>query len=348
MPTNSRRTVATRVVAATATVAAGLGAAAFVMPSADAANSTLVTVSKVSVHHVAATTLNQVITVTGTGFDEDVISGVTIAGCVTAPTYVVTSPTTLSLKTAVDCAVGTNKAITVTDTSSNTAVTNPTATGGAMALDFVDAPALLTGDATHNPVVSENSQNIAYASQVLTGPTTGGTTIRIKSAAATPFVNTTAYPLAASVDGVALTKVTMHTGGDYLTGVIGAHAADAAPTVKVTSNGVTKSFPYHAAGSGMSAGDQSFQYAGTGITVSPASGPVNGGNVISITGAGFTTSTTATVNSVSCPVSGTPTATVFKCTVAGVTTAGPVTVATSTGGVTSVVGAGSTYTFLGQ
>jgi hypothetical protein len=209
----------------------------------------------------------------------------------------------------------------------------------------VAAPTILAGDATHRPVVTENSSGVGYSDQATTGPTTGGTTVRVY-AGSTPFVNSTAYPLGATIGGVALTGVTMHTGGDYFTGVTGAHAADNAPVLKITSNGVSKSFVYGAGGASATAGTHEFQYKGTGISVAPAAGAINGGTVLSITGAGFTSSTTATVGGTNCPVVGTPTATLFKCTVPATTTAGAVNVATSTGSVTSTVSAGSTFTYL--
>ena len=55
---------------------------------------------------------------------------------------------------------------------------------------------------------------------------------------------------------------------------------------------------------------------------------------------------TATVGGVSCPVSGTPTATLFKCTVPAATAGGAVNVATTTGTVTSTISTGSTFTYL--
>jgi hypothetical protein len=338
----SRRSFATRVAAATAAAAAGV---LVLGPSAGAATSTLFTVTKLSAHRLPALTANQVITLTGTGFDEDLISSVSINGCTTDPTYVVQSDTSLVLKTANNCATTSTGAITITDISSDTYVTNPSLTGGALALTFVGAPTILAADATHRPVVTENSQGVAYADQVTSGPTTGGTTIRVYSGS-TAFVTSATYPLAATLGGVALTGVTMHTGGDYFTGVVGVHAADAAPVLKVTSNGVSKSFPYGAGGASATAGTHEFQYKGTGISVAPASGAINGGTVISITGAGFTASTTAAVGGTNCPVSGTPTATLFKCTVPATTTAGPVNVVTTTGSVTSTVSAGSTFTYL--
>ena len=186
-----------------------------------------------------------------------------------------------------------------------------------------------------------------YADQKTTANNKGGTVIRVLKGSVA-FVNTTQYPLSASLGGVALTKVTMHTGGDYFTGVLGAHAADAAPVLRITSNGVSKSFAYGAGGAGATDGTHDFQYVGTGITVSPATGPINGGTVVSITGTGFTGSTTATIGGTNCPVSGTTTATLFKCTLPATTAGGAQDVVTTTGAVTSVIGAGSTFTYLDQ
>jgi hypothetical protein len=350
VPTISRRSRATRVVAATATVAAAVGGFALMSPSADAATSTIVAISKINVHRLPALTANQVVTVTGTGFDEDVIRSVAIAGCTTAPTYVVQNATTLLLKTADDCAVGTGKAITVTDISNNTAVTNPGAAGSTTVLDFVAAPTIATASATVKPVVTENTSGVAFADQQTTANTKGGTVVRVK-AGTTPFVSSAAYPLSATLSGVPLTKVAMHTGGDYFTGVLGAHAADAAPVLKVTSNGVSKGFAFGAGGSGATDGTHDFQYAGTSISVSPVSGPLTGG-VLTITGSGFSTTAannTVTVGGVSCPVSGTPTATVVKCTAAAVTAPGAKDVkVVTTGGATTTIGATSTFSYLSE
>jgi hypothetical protein len=350
--TISRRSLAARAVAATATVAAAVGGFALMAPSADAGTSTLFTVTKLSVHRLPASTANQVITLTGTGFDEDLLKSVTINGCTTAPSYVVSSPTSLLVKTAADCVTSSTGVITLTDTSNDTYATVPGTTGGAQALAFIAAPTIATASATVKPVVTENSVAGAFADQQTTANTKGGTVVRVK-AGATPFVNSTTYPLAASLSGVALTKVTMPVGGAYLTGVLGAHAPDAAPVLKVTSNGVSKSFSYGAGGASATAGTHDFKYAGTSIAVSPATGPLSGG-VLTITGSGFSTTAannTVTVGGVSCPVSGTPTATVVKCTAAAVTSPGAkdVKVVTSgTGGQTTVVGATSTFTYLSE
>ncbi len=347
-PPVSGRSRTVRVLAATATATvAAAGLVAVGTTSAGAATSTLMTITKTSVHRLPALTANQVITVTGTGFDEDLISSVGIGGCTSDPTYVVSSPTTLLVKTAADCAVGTAKVITVTDTSSNTAVSNPAAAGGAMTLDFVAAPTIKKASDTVKPVVTENSAGSAFAKQVTTAVTKGGTVIRVFSGS-TPFTTSTAYPLSASLGGVALTGVTMPTGGAYFTGTVGAHAADAAPVLKITNNGVTKSFGYGAGGTAAVDGTHDFQYAGTGISVSPTSGPLSGGGKLTITGSGFGSTTTVKVDGADCPKSGTPTATTVVCTLAAGSTAGPVSVVTTTGSVTSSISPTSVYSYLDQ
>jgi hypothetical protein len=159
-------------------------------------------------------------------------------------------------------------------------------------------------------------------------------------------VSSSTYPLSASFDGVAMTKVTMHTGGDYFTGVVGAHAADAAPVLKITSNGVSKSFVFGAGGASATDQTHDFALAGNTITVSPASGPINGGTKLTVSGAGFTSSTSVTVDGNAC-TKVSQTATSFVCTTPAATTAGPVEVQATTGSTTSVVSAGSTFTYLG-
>jgi hypothetical protein len=329
--------------------------------NAGAANSTIVSITGVSPHLVAALTANQVITVTGTGFDESVISSVAVAGC-TAPSYIVSSPTTLLIKTDNTCAVGANKAVTITDTSNNTAVSNPAASGGGQALSFVAAPTIATAGAALHPVTTDNTAGMAYATQTTAGTsasTKGGTVIRVTSGA-TGFSNATATPLSASLDGVALTSVTLvgtnGTAGNYFTGVVGSHAADAAPVLKITNNGVSKSFVYGAGGAGAAAGTFDFTYGGSTISVSPAFGASKGGNKLTITGTGFSTtgaSDVVTVGGVSCPLTTpVPTATQINCTVPATTLAafaGPVAVQVAvTGGLTSVISSGSTYTYLAQ
>lgn len=343
-----------------ATVVAG-GIALGVGP-AGAATSTAFTITSVSSHLLPALTANQVFTVTGTGFSEDLLTAVSISGCTTDPMYIVTSATSLVLKTAGDCAVGANNVITLTDTNSDTVVSTPTSSTPAVAaaqkLDFVAPPTLATIVAnTTYPVVQANTAGQTGYDQVRTAPVTGGTTVKV-TAGSTPFQSSTTFPLAASLGGVAMTAITPHfssgtTGPvDYFTGKVGAHAVGAVG-ISVTSAGVTKSFTNTQTG---------FGYAGTTISIAPAFGASDGGNVVKVTGAGFVPAgsgaSTVTVCGVNAPVVTTgSTATLLNVTVpafvdatVGATDAvdGPCTVKVTTGALASVVNAGSTYTYVAQ
>jgi hypothetical protein len=180
---------------------------------------------------------------------------------------------------------------------------------------------------------------------VHTASTTGGTVIRVYADSSYTFASTTACPLAAAVDGVALTKVTVHgsSAGNYFTGVIGAHAADAAPVLKITDACVSKSFQYDAA---FGTQTHDFQLAGSTISISPASGAIDGGNTLTITGAGFGNTTTVDVGGTACGSVTVVSSKKITCTVPSVQAAGPVTISTTNP--TSVISAGTTYTYLDQ
>jgi hypothetical protein len=356
--TTSRRSRFGRVVALTAV--AGLATAGSLLSVTGAHAAAVSTITAVGPHLVSALTLNQVITVTGTGFDETEITGVAIAGCTTAPTYIVASTTSLVLKTAVDCAAGAARVITITETGGTTLSVPGTA---AQALSFIAAPTLIAGTAALHPVTTDGTAGLLYASQTTEGmsaSTKGGTRIRVTAALGSPYSHSTALPLGASLGGTALTGIVKETSGLYFTGVVGAHAASANPILKITNNGVSKSFAY--AAPGIMTG-HSFQYAGSTISVSPAFGVSRGGNKLTITGAGF--STTPANNAITltafgetpvvCPVGVyTATATTIACTVpAAVTPAneGPVYVkVVVTGGtaLTSTISATSTYTYVAK
>jgi hypothetical protein len=361
-PTHRRITGGARRRLAIGGTVAVLAASTFMVTNhAEAATSTLVTITAVSPHLVAATTANQVITVTGTGFDEAVIGGVSVAGC-TAPTYIVASATSLVIKTDNTCTAGANEVITITDTSSNTAVSVPAATGGKQALSFVAPPTIAVASATVRPVVTLNAAGLGYAAQTTAGtsaPTKGGAVIKVVSGA-TGFSNSTATPLAASLGGIALTGVTLvgtnGTAGNYFTGIVGATAPNAAPALKITNTGVSKSFLWGAGGASATAGTHDFSIGGTAIAVSPVTGTAAGGTKLTITGTGFSTTGSndvVTVGGVSCPLTTpVPTATTVTCTVPASTLtafSGAVDVKVAvTGGQTSVVSPGSTYTYLTQ
>lgn len=355
-----RRQTIGRVAAATGVAAVAAAGTLLFANTAGAATSTIVHITGVSPHLVAALTANQVINVAGTGFDESVIASVGVTGC-TSPSYIVASATSLLVKTDASCTAGANAVVTITDTSGNTALSVPGAAGGAQALSFIAAPTVAVASATVRPVMTDNTSALTYAAQTTAGgsaTTKGGTVVRVISGA-TGFSNTTALPLSATLDGVALTGVKLvganAAAGNYLTGIVGAHAADAAPVLKITNNGVSKSFVWGAGGAGATAGTFDFAIGGSSITVSPAFGAANGTNKLTITGAGFSTTggnDVVTVGGVSCPLTTpVPTATTVTCTVPAALTPfnGPVTVQIAvTGGLTSVVGAGSTYTYVSE
>lgn len=356
----ARRSTGRRV--ATGATLAALAASTFMFSNqADAATSTLVDITAVGPHLVSATTANQVITVTGTGFDEDVIASVAVAGC-TAPSYIVASVTSLVVKTDNTCTAGANKVVTITDTAGNTAVSVPGATGGKEALTFVAPPTIATASATVRPVMTLNSAGLTYAEQGTAGTsasTKGGTVVKVISGS-TGFSTSTTTPLAASIGGVALTGVvlvgTNGTAGNYFTGILGATAANAAPVLKITNNGVSKSFAYGAGGGSAVAGTHDFVIAGSTIAVSPTFGSSAGGNKITITGTGFSltgANDVVTVDGVSCPLTTpVPTATTITCTVPKTALAaleGPVVVKVAvTGGLTSTVSPSSTYNYVAK
>ncbi|GAB2462709.1 IPT/TIG domain-containing protein [Jatrophihabitans fulvus] len=334
-----------RLVAAGGAVLVGAGAlTAGVLTVAGPANAAAtMTITSLSVHRLPALTAKQSIVVTGTNFDEDSINDVTVAGC-TAGIYAVTSPTTLIFKTDNTCAVGNNVVVTIDPVTGSNVVTTPS-TNTKQALAFVAAPTLADNDGTTFPVVTAGSAG--QTAPKTSASSGGGTAIKV-TAGSTPFVNSTTYPLSATLDGVKLTGVTMASGGGSFTATLPAIPADAAPVLRVTSNGVSKSFAYAAASSSTTVADShAFQIAGISIKVGSASGPMDGGNKLAVTGTGFTTSTTVTVDGNSCPVvAGSVKATTVTCTVPAATAEGPVTVQTTTGSVTSTVSAGSTYTYV--
>ena len=350
----SSRTGRTGRAALCAAIAASVATGGLALGVTPASAATPFTITSISPHLVSALSVNQVITITGTGFSEEDLAGVAIAGCTTAPSYIVASATSLVLKTAGDCAVGTGRVVTLTDAASNTLVSTPGSATAAVAaahkLDFVAAPTISVTATTH-PVVQANTSAHTQLDQVRTAPVGGGTTVKV-TAGATPFVNTAAFPLKATLGGVALSSISMPVGGASFTARVGAHAAGAV-ALTVTSNGVTKAF---------TAAETDFAYAGNTVTVSPSSGPSNGGTVVRVGGAGFVTSgggaSTVTICGVAAPVTvlgSTVTSLVVTVPKFADATAlsadpvdGPCTVKVTTGSTVSVVGAGSTFTYVAQ
>jgi hypothetical protein len=326
-----------RLVAAVAVAAAAAGTVLMSAGDAGAATSTTVSITSIAPHVAPSGTKNVVLTVTGKGFDQNTMTGVTVNKCTTDPDFIVVNATTLVLKTTgTDCAAG---AATVTITDASGTATNPAGTAGA--LTFAAPPTLVTVDSSHNAMMTDNTSGLAFADQALTAPIAGGTVVRVV-AGSTPFVNSTATPLAASFAGVPMTGVTLGAGGAFFTGKLGAHAAGAG-TLTVTSGGVAKSFT--------AAETDNFAYAGNTITVAPTSGPANGGNTLTITGSGFSSASTVKVGTVTCASPTATGTTKITCTVpkiAAGTSDGPEAVTVTTGAVTNVVSSSSIYTYLSR
>lgn len=321
---------------ATTAVLAAAGLVGLTAGMASAAPSTTVSITAVSPHLVPAGLVDQVITITGKGFTQSTMSGVVISGvggCTTDPQYIVVSPTTLVLKTVgTDCAAGVS-VVTITD-ASGTAV-NPA--GAAAALSFTAVPTLATVDSTHWAVTTDNTATLAYADQIATAPVTGGTSIRVLKGAVA-FVNTVDAPLKATLGGNPITNIAMPVGGAYFTGTVAAHAAGAV-ALTVTSGNATTAFTALQTG---------FAYLGAGLVVAPVSGPAKGGTALTITGVGFTGTTSVTVGGVAA-TSLVVTATKITCITPAISagsTDGPVVVQLVGAATPTAFTAGSVFTYL--
>jgi hypothetical protein len=214
-------------------------------PAAAAVTATSIAVSTPSTGKVAANTEKQVVVLTITGLagatlTEENITGVDLGGdsnCADLPVYVVTSATTLTVKTpsgGCDPTSGnTPESVTIEFTGSQTltkATTN---------LFFI-APPVLAGTA---PVITDNSSALPAANQIKQFVAGGGQTIRVKADSTFAFSSTGA--LSASLGGKALTSVTIANSGNtgnYFTGRTAAGMSTSDPSLSITHNGVTKTF----------------------------------------------------------------------------------------------------------
>lgn len=254
--------------------------------NAMAAASTLgMTITAVAPKKVAALTANQVVTITGTNFDEGSIKKVELGSC--DATYIVANATTLYAKTpnntcgTVTASTTAPETVTITDVDDNTLAFTGNATTG---LFFVAPP----GIATTDPVYTDLSANIPTKNKKL--KVAGGQVVRINAASDYTF----AAGVTATLGGTPMTGIAVvGTGpGNYITGVAPAKPAGAVALV-LSANGVSKSFS--AATTGLS-----YWAPPTVATVSPSSGRAvasgGTGNDIVLTGTGF--STTAASNTV--------------------------------------------------
>jgi hypothetical protein len=363
--------------ASAATLVVGATLAVTATP-AFAADMTITTVSPAK---VAAATANRVILINGTNFDEDSIASITVGGdadCAALTSYVVTSPTQISLKTPGNgtntasvpgCAAssgGTAESITITPTSSGGATVTK-----ASAVTFVTPPTIDV--LANNPVISDNSSLLAAADQVKDFTTAGGQLLRIKSGGDFLFDGRTAAGLTGTYGGKALTTVgfqnsdgttlaaTAAPTGSYnywlaRTGTALTAATD--PTLAITQNTVGKNFATAATGTTISASP-------TVTSLDVTSGKTGAATTFKITGTGFSTTAgdlTVKVCGRTADISGSPTLTsitavtpnansstatdltALKTAIGGTAGVCPVTV--TKGGVTSPVTSGSFFAFV--
>jgi hypothetical protein len=363
-----------RALATTASALFVAGATLVMQPSpALAAGETITTVSPTK---VAATVANRVIIINGTNFDEDNIGAITIGAdpdCVKMVTYVVTSPSQISLKTPGNgtdsatipgCAVssgGTPEDITIYATDKTTELVKKTA-----AVTFLPPPTIGTPSSTLKPVITDNSSVLGVANQVTALNAAGNQTVRIQAGSTFAFDGRTTAGLTGSLGGKPLTTVGfLASDGTTAQGLSTAPAANAnfwiaktgpglsttTPTLTITQGTLSKTF---------SATDGGFTVVSTPLVsaLDVTSGKTDAQTTVKITGTGF--STTASENSVTfCGVAVTPTAatatqlTVTTPAVGGASPglgtgnySGVCPVVVTRGGVSSPITAASYYSFV--
>jgi hypothetical protein len=298
------------IAAAGATIlAAGLAGAAIAPMQAVAATGTLA-VTTPSNFKLAADTAKQVIilTVSGTNatkLSEDNVKDVTLhdtdTDCQNLDTYVVTSPTTVTIKTPTGgCSVSLtgpeDVVIEFTDT------TTLTKTDG---LTFVPPPAVKAASGTVQPVSTEYSADLTYAQIKKRFLSTGGQTVRVLADATYAFDPRSTAGLKVNLGGKDGTEVKVFTVagaalpststeaqvtaevGNFLTFKTASGMDTATDTLVITQNGVSKSFTGAPVGS--------FDVvAGPVITaISPGFGKPNGGTTVTITATGLDKTLTA-------------------------------------------------------
>lgn len=229
-------------------------------PAAAAPAATSIAVTSPSTGKVAANTEKQVVVLTvngltGATLSEDAITGVDLgadAACADLPVYVVTSPTTITVKTPTggcDPTVGTTpETVTIKFVVGNLAKATTN-------LIFIAPPEI--ADTNNAPVITENSAGITDADdQIQQLAASGGQYVRIKAADDFTFNGGSAAALSVTIGGRALTEVkaysatnTILTGpgqagdvGNYLIGKTATGMTTSTPTVVISQGGVSKTF----------------------------------------------------------------------------------------------------------
>jgi len=236
-----------------------------------------------------------VLTVSGATLSEDTVASVSLGldtNCAALSSYVVTSPTSMTVKTpTLGCALtdqvanplGEPIVITFADASTLTK------TNG---LFFIGPPSL----ATTKPVITENSSGLGSTYQVQRLAPGGGQTIRVKAGAAFIFDGRVAAALTASLGGKALTAIKVYNHldvllttaapdatldvGNYFTAVTPTTLTTADTTLSVTQNTVVRSFDSTATG-------LSVTLRPNITSLSVTSGKANTATAVVITGTNF-------------------------------------------------------------
>ncbi|WP_432833362.1 hypothetical protein [Dactylosporangium sp. CA-092794] len=359
--------------AVTAVVVAGVPHVAYGAPL-----SGTIVITTPSTGKIAADTAKQVLvlTVTGQTLSEALVTGVNLGtdlGCQNIPTYVVTSPTTIAVKTptggcpATSVQAGDN--IDIVFAGGNTL----SKTGG---LFLIAPPAI--ADTAEKPIINENSALLGPADQITRFVANGAQTVRVKAASGYAFDPRAAAGLSVTFGGKAVTELKVYDGtsgaqilpttstapaaGNYLTFKTAAGLSTADAILTITQNGVSKTFSATDTGSSVVA-------APTVASLSVTSGKIGASTSTIVTGTGFDktlgdwTGQTPTWKVNFCGLSGTVTAVNATGTTVTVTTpdvsddpdglgtgvfagACPVTVVDGTNNVTSPISAGSYFNFL--
>jgi hypothetical protein len=292
----------------TAVLGTGAGAAVVLalLPPAVAYGATLpgtLAVTTPTNGKLAAGTAKQVVvlTVSGTGataLSEANVTGVTLGddtACANLQTYVVTSPTTISVKTPSDPdAAGPLGPGCAADTAADVVIhfgaDEIRKVGG---ITFVEPPKVEV--LANKPVITDNSSALAPAQQINRFVTNGGQTVRIKAASDFAFDPRSASGLAVTMGGKAGTGIKVYDASGVqlavsATGVVGnsmsfttATAMSAGDeTVTITQDGVSRTFTKAETGIDLAA-------LPIVTSLSVTSGKASAGTTVNITGKNFST-----------------------------------------------------------
>jgi hypothetical protein len=246
---------------------------------------------------------NAVFTITGTNFDENNIVDIDIAaapvGCTGISSYIVTSPTTIVVKTpTAGCTASVDQVngetITINETGGVGTLSNVPATA-AQRLIFVPPPEI---DLLANkPVITDASSQLATANQVVNLIPAGNQTIRVKALGSYRFDQRTTAGLSASLGGKPLTAIAVYNTTGTATGPTGIPDADGnwftakspvplvaggAYSLTVTQFGVSKTFAQAATG-------LTWNAVPTAASLDVKEGKAAGGTTVKVTGTGFST-----------------------------------------------------------